>query len=103
LLPGAPVVLDSSHIRINLARHALLLEDPAQRLLVSDVRANPASAWQPVAGTHINMGKNNSAWWVAVTLDNQTGENLAGVLEVNYPILDQIELFHFDPQQQLEI
>ncbi|MBL4834386.1 MAG: response regulator [Pseudomonas sp.] len=101
LLPGAPVVLDSSHIRINLARHALLLEDPAQRLLVSDVRANPASAWQPVAGTHINMGKNNSAWWVAVTLDNQTGENLAGVLEVNYPILDQIELFHFDPQQQL--
>ena len=100
-IPGAPVTLDSTHLRINLAGQALLLEDPGQRLLISDIRKRPLSDWQPVAGTHINKGKNNSAWWVAISLDNRTGQDLAGVLEVNYPILDQIELFHFDAQKQL--
>ena len=29
-LPGAPITLDSTHLRINLAGQALLLEDPHQ-------------------------------------------------------------------------
>ena len=94
-------VLEDSHQRINLARHALTLEDPDQRYQFADLTAVPQQSWQKVPGTHINMGKNGSAWWIAVALDNRTGANLEGVLEINYPILDQVELFHIDPLQNL--
>lgn len=95
-------VLEDSDQRINLARHARILEDSDQRHLLADLLATPRLPWRTVSGTHINMGKNGSAWWIAVALDNRTGGDLEGVLEINYPILDQVELFHIDPLQNLE-
>ncbi|GGC87985.1 hybrid sensor histidine kinase/response regulator [Halopseudomonas salina] len=95
-------VLEDANQRINLSSHARILEDPDQRHRLADLLANPPLPWKTVSGTHINMGKNGSAWWVAVALDNRTGDDLAGVLEINYPILDRVELFHIDPLQNLE-
>jgi signal transduction histidine kinase/CheY-like chemotaxis protein len=99
--PGAIVVLDKANVRLNLARHALVLEDPQQQYVVSQLGDDANLPWQPVTGTHINKGKNTSAWWLTVLLDNRTEQALDGVLEINYPILDRVELFHIDPQRRM--
>lgn len=88
-----PVLLDSIDTRQSLASGTMYLEDPAGELSVDDVLRLPAERLQPVTGGHVNKGKNSSTWWLRASLVNRFGMPLGGFIEINYPLLDHIELF----------
>lgn len=69
------------------------LEDPAGDLRIEQVAALADERFTPVQGPHANLGKNDSIWWFKVRLDNRLAHNLAGYLEINYPLLDHLQVF----------
>jgi two-component system, sensor histidine kinase RetS len=88
-----PVPVDSPHFRKALGSWSYFLRDPAAELDVAEVFELPAKAFEPVAGIHPNKGKNDSVWWFRVELNNQMDNPLGGFVEINYPLLDDIQLY----------
>lgn len=107
LWPGGPAwsapaaVLDSSDLRLALGQFARYYEDASGSLTMEQVRALPDTAFSAVRGTHANLGKNTSAWWFRITLDNRLNQALHGYLEVNYPLLDSLQLYLIDPDGEV--
>ncbi|EWC40981.1 hybrid sensor histidine kinase/response regulator [Stutzerimonas stutzeri] len=96
-----PVVLDSPEIRLSLGGSIGYLEDPSGALRAEDVLALPDERFRAVRGGHVNKGKNASTWWLSTTLENRLSQPLGGFIEVNYPLLDHIELFLLYPDGSL--
>ena len=88
-----PVVLDSIDTRQSLGNGTFYLEDRTGRLDVDEVLALPPERFRAVEGGHVNEGKNSSTWWLRAGLSNRLAEPLSGFIEINYPLLDHIELF----------
>ncbi|MEB2326243.1 MAG: ATP-binding protein [Pseudomonas sp.] len=88
-----PALLDSADSRQALGEHTYFLEDPHGELSVEQVLALPTESFQQLTGRHVNQGKNDSTWWLRVQLDNRLAGALGGFIEINYPLLDHIELY----------
>ena len=88
-----PATLDSRDIRLPLGPSMAYLEDPRGELSIAQVSALADERFTPVQGPHANLGKNASVWWFKVRLDNRLTQNLPGYLEVNYPLLDHLQVF----------
>lgn len=93
----SPARLDSADVRLSLAPHMSYLEDPRGNLRLQDVRNTPSERFQPVNREHINLGKNKSVWWFRLELKNQLPNALPGFLEINYPLLDHLQVFLLTP------
>ena len=100
-IPAA--TLSSDDVRLMLGPYTGYLEDPNHSLQVAEVSALPDSAFTQVPGERANLGKNDSVWWFRIRLDNQLGQPLRGQLEINYPLLDELKLFHLDGSNQLQM
>ena len=85
--------LDNTDVRLSLGPHMSYLEDPRGSLRLQDVQNTPSERFQPVNHDHVNLGKNTSVWWFRVELDNRLAETLPGFLEINYPLLDHLQLY----------
>jgi two-component system, sensor histidine kinase RetS len=88
-----PATLDSTDLRLSLGPSMSYLQDPQGELTASEVNALADERFTPVQGEHANLGKNDSVWWFKVRLNNRLTRDLAGYLEVNYPLLDHIQVF----------
>ncbi|MFZ3155632.1 7TM diverse intracellular signaling domain-containing protein [Pseudomonas sp.] len=88
-----PATLDNTDLRLSLGPSMAYLEDPQGQLSIEQVSALADERFTPVQGEHANLGKNDSVWWFKVQLDNRLPSNLAGYLEVNYPLLDHLQVF----------
>jgi signal transduction histidine kinase/CheY-like chemotaxis protein len=88
-----PATLDNADLRLSLGPSMAYLEDPQGELSVEQVGALSDERFTPVKGEHANLGKNDSVWWFKVRLNNSLAQNLAGYLEVNYPLLDHLQVF----------
>ncbi|CAM5507804.1 hypothetical protein SSTU70S_06704 [Stutzerimonas stutzeri] len=55
--------------------------------------ALPTESFQHLTGRHVNQGKNDSTWRLRAQLDNRLAGALGGFIEINYPLLDHIELY----------
>jgi len=88
-----PVPISSQQFRQALGNWTYFLRDPAAELGVSEVFALPEKTFEPVRGLHANKGKNNSVWWFRVELNNQLNDPVGGFIEINYPLLDDIQLY----------
>ncbi|MCQ4320045.1 hybrid sensor histidine kinase/response regulator [Stutzerimonas stutzeri] len=96
-----PVPVDSQHFRQALGSSSYFLRDPAAELSVAEVFALPEKTFEPVSGVHPNQGKNDSVWWFRVELDNQLHDPLGGFVEINYPLLDDIQLYLRHPDGRI--
>jgi diguanylate cyclase (GGDEF)-like protein len=79
--------------RLGLAPYVDVLEDPAGKLMLDDVRRpSLASQFAPAGERQINFGYTRSAWWLRFTLPG--GRVTAGdlLLEIAFPSIDRIEL-----------
>jgi signal transduction histidine kinase/CheY-like chemotaxis protein len=88
-----PATLDSTDLRLSLGSAMGYLEDPQGELSIEQVGTLTDERFTPVQGEHVNLGKNDSVWWFKVRLNNSLAQNLAGYLEVNYPLLDHLQVF----------
>jgi len=88
-----PATLDNADLRLSLGPSMAYLEDPQGKLSVEQVGALADERFTAVQGKHANLGKNDSVWWFKVRLHNSLAHNLAGYLEVNYPLLDHLQVF----------
>jgi diguanylate cyclase (GGDEF)-like protein len=88
-----PAPLPGAEGRVTLGMHVQVLEDPAGRLELEDVR-EPAHAgrFAPADADPINFGYTRSAWWLRFSLPGGAppGEEL--LLEIAFPSIDRIEL-----------
>ncbi|PAU66605.1 hybrid sensor histidine kinase/response regulator [Pseudomonas sp. PIC25] len=97
----SPAPLDRDDLRLSLGPYMGYHEDRDGRLSVEQAQALPDSAFEPVRGDHANLGKNASVWWFKVHMTNSRAHPLAGYLEVNYPLLDDLRVFLVDPAGQV--
>ena len=88
-----PATLDSTDLRLSLGPSMSYLQDPLGELTASEVSALADERFTPVQDEHANLGKNDSIWWFKVRLNNSLTQDLAGYLEINYPLLDHIQVF----------
>ena len=94
-LPPAP--LDDHDLRLSLGPFMGYLEDPAGDLPLEQVSALPSERFAPVHGEHANLGKNASVWWFKIRLANRLDHDLGGYLEINYPLLDHLQVYQSGP------
>ncbi|PKM30280.1 MAG: hybrid sensor histidine kinase/response regulator [Gammaproteobacteria bacterium HGW-Gammaproteobacteria-11] len=87
------LLIDQADLRSNLSTHIRILEDPDASLGLATLPELNDPAWKAVRGTYVNQGKNPSVWWLYFSLNNSRDSAVEGVLEINYPILDRLELF----------
>ena len=78
---------------IGLVSRLDLLEDPGQGLDLDAVVTLPDSRWQVNPHQDIQVGFSTSAWWVRFSLTNQTGQDQRRVLQVDWPLLDWVDLY----------
>ncbi|MCQ4310171.1 ATP-binding protein [Pseudomonas stutzeri] len=90
---STPVPVGSDEFRQPLGNWTYFLRDPAAELDVAEVFELADKTFEPVTGIHPNKGKNSAAWWFRVELDNQLSESIGGFFEINYPLLDHIDLY----------
>ncbi|WOD10175.1 7TM diverse intracellular signaling domain-containing protein [Pseudomonas sp. NyZ704] len=90
-----PLLIEQTGLRVNLSSHVLLLEDPEAGFSVDQIHDSQGRSWQPVTGKYPNMGKTGSAWWLRFAIDNPSSASISGVIEINYPILDNLKLYQF--------
>ncbi|MGB4073018.1 7TM diverse intracellular signaling domain-containing protein [Pseudomonas sp.] len=88
-----PATLDNTDLRLSLGPSMGYLQDPQGELTLAQVSALADERFTPVQGEHANLGKNDSVWWFKVRLNNSLAQHLAGYLEVNYPLLDHLQVF----------
>lgn len=88
-----PVPVNSEDFRQSLGSWTYFLRDPAAELSVAEVFGLPEKTFEPVTGVHANKGKNDAVWWFRVDLNNQLTKSIGGFIEINYPLLDHIELY----------
>jgi len=88
------VTLDTKTPRVNLVSHLQIFEDPSASMSLDQVlHKTTAKDWRTTNGKHVNQGKNDSVWWLRFTLRNPNELPLDAVVEVNYNLLDQLDLY----------
>ncbi|MEX6502177.1 hybrid sensor histidine kinase/response regulator [Pseudomonas zhanjiangensis] len=92
-----PATLDDDDLRLSLGPFMGYLEDPAGEMTLSQVSSIPDQRFVPVRGDHANLGKNKSVWWFKIRLSNRLAHDLGGYLEINYPLLDHLQLYQAAP------
>ncbi|MDK8462431.1 diguanylate cyclase [Marinobacter sp. SS13-12] len=67
---------------------------------IEDIRALPESQWQPAAGDEtLSFGFSNSSFWLRVKVP---AEPFNRVLEIGYPLLDDVRVYWFVGGNQVE-
>ncbi|MGL4315595.1 MAG: 7TM diverse intracellular signaling domain-containing protein [Pseudomonas sp.] len=96
-----PAPLDRDELRLSLAPYMGYYQDRDGKLNAEQVQLLPDSDFTPVTGDHANLGKHDSTWWFKVRLVNSRQQPLNGYLEVNYALLDQIDVYLQDADGKL--
>lgn len=100
LWAAQPAPLDSDELRLSLGPYTTYYEDTGGQMDSDQVLALDDAAFQPLKGEYANLGKNNSVWWFKLRLVNSLEHPLGGYLEVNYPLLDDLQVYLVNPQGQ---
>ncbi|MDF2446531.1 MAG: hypothetical protein K0S46_1767 [Moraxellaceae bacterium] len=72
------------------------LRDDTHRLSLADVRGLPASAWDRNQADIFNQGYSSATWWLRVEVRNDRADSDRQLLEIAYPVLDDLEVWVFD-------
>ncbi|MEK1907448.1 MAG: 7TM diverse intracellular signaling domain-containing protein [Pseudomonas sp.] len=97
-----PAPLDRDELRLSLAPYTGYYQDRDGSLSAEQVQHLPDSDFQQINGDHANLGKNDSVWWFKTRLVNSRQQALDGYLEINYALLDQIDVYVQDPDGNLQ-
>ncbi|WP_290579988.1 diguanylate cyclase [Ketobacter sp.] len=93
--------IKDQHSSLTLSKQLMLLEDPDHRMDLEDAKAAlQAGRFKAVDEDHLQLGYNDSTYWLYFKLRNDllshTADNREDrfYLTVDYPLLDNVEFFH---------
>jgi signal transduction histidine kinase len=95
-------VTASTHADINVSHDALLLEDINGTLSLPQVLNKPLASWVSNQGNELNLGYSTSVWWVRVEIDNTDLPEGKRIFEVDWPLLDWLDVYLLNGQSVLE-
>ncbi|SEP84915.1 diguanylate cyclase (GGDEF) domain-containing protein [Pseudomonas cuatrocienegasensis] len=103
LLVCLPLLAQAGQLSAPLAGERLLpgpfmqvWEDRSGQAEMPQVRALPASAWQPVARRDASFGYSRSAFWLRLNVHNPAPQAGDWILLVGNPLLDQLDVYGLD-------
>lgn len=92
--PATPrVLIGDTNQGIGPVTRLDIFENPGQDLDLDAVLALPEDRWQVNPYPEIQVGFSTSAWWVRFSLTNQTGQDQRRMLQVDWPLLDWVDLY----------
>ena len=78
----------------NLASNLSFIEDKESKLTVDDVyRSLDDFRWIDNREDELNLGFTESAYWFRMTMKNDEATKFSGVLGIEYPLLDDIQIY----------
>ncbi len=83
--------------QLAISRNASYLEDARNQFSVNDI-VSMKSAFSKVSSDVINFGFVNSAYWFSVEIENDMESAQHFLLEIGYPLLDNIQFYLLDPE-----
>ena len=91
---GVPVVeFDSESTKLDLTPYIQILPDPDQSLRLSDVTGEKQKDFQSVSEISNSFGFSKSAYWVFFSLHMSPDLQDSPLLQLQYPLIDNITLF----------
>ena len=94
---AAPLVLQGDASLWRASSSASYLEDPDGKLSFTDITGSEhAAQWQPLSRTTPNFGFTRDAVWLRLELLNTDQERQNFVLQLEYPLMDDVRFFYSD-------
>lgn len=92
----AAITLDAGTPAYPVEREISFLRDDASRLDLAAVLRTPATAWQQNDAVVFNKGYNDASWWLRFDVRKHAGFGDKPLLEIAYPVLDDVEVWLLD-------
>lgn len=100
---GQPALLSAQAVQVFDQGQLSLLRDPRSELTLEQVRSDALqSTFRRLTG-NLGEGYAAGAWWLRLTLDNQTGQAHERWMEVMPAFLDDIRVHHVAPDGRVDI
>ncbi len=95
--PAEPVRLAPDAGMHRVSRDALYIVDPQGQITFDDILRTPTEHWQAIASAFPSFGFTRDTVWLKLELRNTDAAQSRYVLQLEYPLLDQIAFFYPDP------
>jgi len=80
----------------NLAPHLSYIEDAEEIFTIEQIcKPHKNIHWQKITNDSVNFGYTDAVFWFKLQLINPETVLLKRVLEISYPVLDQIDIYQF--------
>ncbi len=89
---AVPEIIEPSTSIINASDKLEFLEDPERSLSITNVSSGKEN-WKRNRTQYVNFGYTRSAYWFRCLINNSSGEKKDLYLEIDFPLLDSIELY----------
>lgn len=73
----------------------IVFKDSTHIYNYQDVLSIPDTSWSKITQNSINFGYEKASVWLKFTLHNPLSTQLSKLLDINYPLLDSIELYEY--------
>lgn len=78
----------------NISKYFLYYEDKTKGMSLKEVASLPDTAWQAITRDDPNLGFKKINLWLKFQLKSTSKETQTYYLELDYPLLDKVDLFH---------
>ena len=101
---GGSVMIGPDDTKVSLGKHLQYLEDPTEKMTIEDflkATKNESALTKSEVDTP-SFGYTSSAYWFTVDLENTGQQRRNLLLEINYPLLDQISIYKISGEKILD-
>ncbi|MGH8492138.1 MAG: sensor domain-containing diguanylate cyclase [Moraxellaceae bacterium] len=95
----ADIFLPAGQYSTGAGRQLQFVEDDRNGLSAEQVMALPAKFWQQNPDVAFNRGYSRSAWWLRLHLSNPAQAQPAQLLEISYPVLDEVDVWVYQGEK----
>ena len=85
-----PLLINPESLHQNLNSHVYFVEDSSSQLTLADLMLLESDQWQHNGESTFNHSYNDSTWWLRIDSENPSNDYIERLLEISYPVLDQV-------------
>lgn len=89
----AAIEVGAGTVARDVAAEIAYLRDDSGRWPLADVLAKPLLSWQQNGDEVFNQGYNSATWWLRFAVRNGSEQATRQLLEIAYPVLDDVEVW----------